>query len=89
MTGEKLEFTDEQIERVDEVENAVFHMCETLTEEEYLEWDISYVGEIADAACQILADHGFKIRYPAIVTDYNGDQKIVDYVPARSRKRNE
>lgn len=85
----ELEFTNEQIKRIDEVENAVFCMCQSLVGGDNLEWDIDYIGEIADAACQILADHGFKIRYPAIVTDYNGDQKIVDYVPARSRKQYE
>lgn len=70
---EELELRADQIARIDEVENAVFEMCRVLTEKEILDWDISFIGEIADLAAEILAKHGYRVRYPAIVDDDEGD----------------
>lgn len=72
------EFTNKQLERTDEVENAVFELCKLMTEQD-LEWDISYIGEIADIAADVLVRHDFKVRYPAIVIEPNGYEHIEDY----------
>lgn len=75
-----LEFSNSQTERIDEIHNAVFDLCMVLTEKDDLEWDMAYIGEIADVACEILRDCGFQIRYPAMLIDENGDEeRIVDY----------
>ena len=75
-----LEFSNSQTERIDEIHNAVFDLCVVLTEKDDLEWDMAYIGEIADVACEILRECGFQIRYPAMLIDENGDEeRIVDY----------
>ena len=73
------ELTDSQIQRIDEIHNAVSDLCGVLTERDDLKWDMSYIGEIADVACDILVKMGFQIRYPAIITDRYGTERVVDY----------
>lgn len=73
-----VEFTDIQLDRIDEVLNATFDLCRVLTENENLEWNMSFIGEIADVACDILVNHGFHVRYPAIVKTEDGE-KVVDF----------
>ena len=74
-----LELSDRQIERIDEIHNAVFEMCKVLTEKTDLEWDMYYIGEIADYAANLLCLMGNKVRYPAIVTGEDGKQYIEEY----------
>ena len=68
----EIELSDEDIRRIDEVHNAVYDLCRILAESE-IEWDMSYIGEIADFAAEVLTKHGFPVRYPAIV--YNDEGK--------------
>jgi len=77
---EELELNDAQIERVDEVENAVYKMCCVLTESPDLEWNMEYIGEIADFAAELLTKLGHRVRYPAVVTEADGSQHIEEYV---------
>lgn len=77
---EELELTDAQVERVDEVENAVYKMCCVMTENPDLEWNMEYIGEIADFAAELLAKLGHRVRYPAIVTEPDGSQHIEEHV---------
>ena len=79
MEMEELELNDAQVERVDEVHNAVYELCRILTENEELEWNMSYIGEIADLAASILTKQGHKVRYPAIVTEADDSQHIEEY----------
>ena len=76
---EELEFSKGQLERIDEIHNAVYDLCAVLTENANLEWDMAYIGEIADLACDVLTRNGFRIRYPAIITDKDGGERIVDF----------
>lgn len=78
-TDKEVELTDRQSERVDEVYDAVYEMCKTLTENENLEWDMYFIGEIADFAANTLVLAGNKVRYPAVVTEEDGSQYIVEY----------
>lgn len=73
------ELNDLQIERIDEIHNAVYALCEVLTENEELEWNMAYIGEIADLACEILHRQGHRVRYPAIIEDA-GAARIIDYL---------
>ena len=72
----ELELNDDQIARNDEVCNAVFELCKVLTENQELEWDMEYIGDIADYASNALTLSGMKVRYPAVVTCKDGSQYI-------------
>ena len=78
-TDKEVELSDRQSERVDEVYDAVYEMCKTLTENENLEWDMCFIGEIADFAANTLVLAGNKVRYPAVVTEEDGSQYIAEY----------
>lgn len=77
---EELLLSDAQLDRVDEIYDAVFTLCQILTEDEDLEWDMEFIGEIADFATSSLVKHGHKIRFPAIVSSENGEDYVEDYV---------
>lgn len=68
-TDKEVELNDEQIEAADKVYNAVYDMCKTITGDDDLEWDMSYIGHIADRAIDLLGVNGYPIRYPAVVID--------------------
>ena len=44
-----------------------------------MDWDMSLIGEIADMAADFLVSRGYKVRYPAIVDDGDGNEYIVDF----------
>lgn len=77
---EELELNDEQVARNDEIYNGVFDLCRMLSENPELEWDMSFIGEIADCAASILGRHGIKVRFPAVVTNEDGSQYIEEYL---------
>jgi transcription elongation factor Elf1 len=82
---EEVELNEEQADRVDEVYNAVYDMCKVLTENDNLEWNMVYLGEIAEFACNTLLTTGAadKIRFPAVVeADNYGSQCIEEYYTA-------
>lgn len=74
-----LEISDEQSARCDEIYNAVYEMCKCFTENENLEWDMAYIGEIAEFAANTLVLHGEKVRFPAVVTNQDGSQYIEEF----------
>ena len=76
---EDMELNREQDARNDEVYNAVFDMCKVLTENENLEWDMYFIGEIADCAASILVRKGLRVHFPSVVTEEDGSQHIVEY----------
>lgn len=73
------ELTDEQVARIDEIHNAVYELCKVLTEDPELEWDMQYIGEIADCAAETMCKVGYKVRYPAIVSEEDGPDRIEEY----------
>lgn len=77
--GEELELNDAQIARIDEVHNAVMEMCRVLCEDPELEWDMEFIGEIADITADVLTRLGKKVRYPAVVTNEDGSQYIEEF----------
>lgn len=77
--GEELELSDAQTERNDEIYNGVFDLCRLMAENPELEWDMSFIGEIADCAASILTGHGIRVRFPAVVTNPDGSQYIEEY----------
>lgn len=77
---EEVELSDAMLDRIDEVENDVYELCCKLAENDELEWDISYIGEIADVVCDILVRHGIRAHYPAVVTNEDESQEICEWV---------
>lgn len=78
-TDEQVELSDEQVSRCDEVYEAVFEMCRELVEDPDLEWDMAFIGEIADVAADIMTEFGKKIYFPAVATKQDGSQYIEEY----------
>ena len=77
--GEELELSDAQADRNDEIYEAAFEFCKVLTENPDLEWDMAFLGEIADLAAGIMTEHGHKVRFPSVVTEEDGAQHIDEY----------
>ena len=79
-TDEEVELSSEQTARNDEVYETVFAMCKVLTEDEELEWNMAYIGEIADFAASTLALAGNRVRFPAVVMKEDGSQYVEEFV---------
>ena len=77
---DELELSDEQVARNDKIYNEVFNLCKVLSENSELEWNMSFIGEIADYAAAVLTEHAIPVRFPAIVTENDGSQYIEEYV---------
>lgn len=77
--GEELELSDAQADRNDEIYEAAFEFCKVLTENPDLEWDMAFLGEIADLAAGIMTEQGHKVRFPSVVTEKDGTQHIDEY----------
>ena len=73
------ELSDEQSARCDEIYNAVYEMCKVIAGDEELEWDMYYIGEIAELVANMMVNRGYKVRFPAIVTEEDGSQHIEEY----------
>ena len=71
-----VELNDNQLERNDDIYNSVFELCKVLTEKDDLEWDMNFIGDIAEYAVQVLINKGFKIRFPSIISD--GDNEYIE-----------
>lgn len=85
------EFTDSQIDRLDEIDNAAYNFACILTElssddcgenesNDVLEWDMSYIGEILYYAAAVLLEHGYRVRYPFRSEDSDGNVFTCDYL---------
>lgn len=74
-----MELTNEQIKRQDEIYNGVFELCKIMSENQELEWNMSFIGEIADCAESILTAHGIKVRFPSIVINSDGSAHVEEY----------
>jgi len=78
----ELELTDEQLERNDEIDNAVYNCILVLAEQSDTElpWDMGMVAEVTDAIKEALWLYGnIKVRHPGIVTDEDGNQSYQEY----------
>jgi hypothetical protein len=75
---EELELTDEQLERNDEIENAVYDCICTLTEVE-LKWDTQMIFEVIGSIKQDLAKYKLSVRHPSICEDLHGVRTYEEY----------
>lgn len=73
------ELNEKQIEQLDRVYNATFELCKVLLDDYDLEYDMSIIGEVADAAASILSADRL-VYYPAVILDGDGIEKAIDYI---------
>lgn len=71
-----IELNAEQLVRIDEVENAVFDFIKIMTCNPNIQWDISLIGEIADAIAGYLVNRGYLVYYPSVVHKENEPDSI-------------
>ena len=71
------ELSPRQIERLDEIDNAMYQFLLVLLEmdEDEFDWDMYHIGEAVDAVQQVMLDHGFDIHRPYIEDD--GENRVV------------
>lgn len=74
---ERGELSPRQIERLDEIDNAMYRFLLVLLEkdEDEFDWDMYHIGEAVDAVQQVMLDHGFDIHRPYIEDD--GEHRTV------------
>lgn len=83
---DRAELSPRQIERLDEIDNAMYEFLLVLLErdEDEFDWDMYHIGEAVDAVQQVMLDHGFDIHRPYIEDD--GEHRTVhDYERAGGR----
>lgn len=68
---DRAELSPRQIERLDEIDNAMYKFLLVLLEqdEDEFDWDMYHIGEAVDAVQQVMLDHGFDIHRPYIEDD--------------------
>ncbi len=68
---DRAELSPRQIERLDEIDNAMYKFLLVLLEkdEEEFAWDMYHIGGAVDAVQQVMLDHGFDIHRPYIEDD--------------------
>lgn len=71
--GQYLELTDEMLQRLDEMYNAVYECICTFAEKE-IPWDMEIIGNATEAIISELKNHSIKVRYPGVVTNEDGQQ---------------
>ena len=78
---DELELPSDMVERLDEIDNAVYQLILTLAEktEDELEWNMGIIGGVTDAVKNVLAKYKIPVHHPAIATDKDGSQEIVEY----------
>lgn len=74
---DRAELSPRQIERLDEIDNAMYQFLLVLLErdEDEFGWDMYHIGEAVDAVQQVMLDHGFDVQRPYIEDD--GKNRVV------------
>lgn len=80
-----MDMTNEMIDRIDEMDNAVYQMCLVFLHLNYADdadtkfpWDISIIGEIYDDAVRILRKNHYKICDPCMIEQEDGGRIYCD-----------
>lgn len=85
---EPIELSDAHIERLDEIDNAVYDCLRVIlqkTEDEY-PWSMKDIGEVTDSIVAYLVQNGHRIYRPAIVTEPDGQQYIEEWEGAQDER---
>lgn len=65
------ELSPRQIDRLDEIDNAMYRFLLVLLEkdEDEFDWDMYHIGEAVDAVQDVMLSHGFDIHRPYVEVD--------------------
>lgn len=77
--NQKSKITNEQIHRMDELDNAAHEYLKIMTENPNLEWDQKNICELGNIAADLMYHKGFKVHYPTVKTGSDGTKTMVDY----------
>lgn len=75
--NDDMDFTNEQLERIDAIYDATIELCTFFTDGKFNEDDTSVYGELADLIAEVLTNHNYPVHFPTHVTTDTED-KIVD-----------
>lgn len=84
------ELNDRQLERLDEIDNAVYQTILAFLDksEDEFPWDMHYIGEVAECIEETLLSMGQRVHRPAILTEKDGTSNIEEYqYPALPKPR--
>ena len=70
--SDDMEFTDEQLARLDEIDNTVFDCIRALAEKPDMEWDMQVIGNVTDAIKSTLSEFGLSVRHPGFIHHKDG-----------------
>lgn len=67
-------FTDQQIERLEAIDNTIYQALLILLDKtpDELPWNMEIIGDVTEAISKACETKGYHMRWPAIVTDKHG-----------------
>ena len=75
----KLEFTDEQLKRLDDIEEAAVNFFQVLAETDDQVWGLNDIWELIYAGADMLVKRGRRVKIPTHVTTTDGKDYITDW----------
>jgi hypothetical protein len=73
----ELDLTEAQLDRLDEIDNAV-HECICVLAEKEIPWDMELIGETLDAIKQVLLAKKIRVRHPGYLVELNGSNHYLE-----------
>ena len=82
---DEIELGEEHVEQLDKIYGSIHEICKIMTKNENLDYDMNYIGEIADSITDTLTAHGYDVYYPSVVTKEDGSQFIEECIKGRTK----
>ncbi|CUX24299.1 hypothetical protein [Clostridium sp. C105KSO13] len=80
-----MEFTGDMIDRIDEMDNAIYQMCLVFLQlsntddlDSKFPWNIAIIQEIYDFTVEILRRNGYRVCDPCIESSGNGSRRFCE-----------
>lgn len=78
-TNPELEFTDEQLKRINDIEEAAAKFFSALAETDDQVWNLEDIWELIYAGADMLVKRGRRVKIPTHVTTTDGKDYITDW----------
>ena len=78
-TNPELEFTDSQLRRLDELQEAAANFFQILADTDDTVWDLEDIYELLYAGADMLVKRGRRVKIPTHVTTQDGKDYITDW----------
>jgi hypothetical protein len=75
----KLEFTDEQLKRLDDIEEAAAKFFSVLAETDDQVWGLNDIWELIYTGADMLVKRGRRVKIPTHITENDGTERITDW----------